>query len=382
MARHWMGVLALWLLPWGAAAGEATPLRVALSGQYLPLHGPSRDGMTGLEAELARALGRELGREVEFIDTRRKFKLGTLEAVAAGKVDLGLNSITPTPERARQVDFTRPYLELSYRLAGPEGNLRTKELPGYTGRVAAPPGPVREAVQEAMPQATLVDCADQAECLRKVDEKQADFAAGEDVGLQLAVRDSPLVVAEAAFGRSPLAIAVPKGGAAAIDAALERLGPTLEQLKKTWKPGENHLPDAQQKLLRRLPDTLIGLRQHDGEWVRPKFCYSQSENVSFEQGGDGTWRMDVLLAQDTDMYAIHSVQETEAGMWRLKLVGPYSAGKVRFVDVGPGDEPGTWQCDPCHHSTSTFTTRAQARRFRVHDYDASSREPNGDCGPP
>ncbi|MFY0562695.1 substrate-binding periplasmic protein [Archangium lansingense] len=374
------GFMALLMVP-SAVRAEGERLKVALSGNYMPLHGSTRGGLVGLEAELALALGRELGREVEFVDTQRRFKLDTLKAVAQGKVDVSLNSITPTPERAQLVDFTRPYLQLSYRLAGRKGSISTQQLPRLEGRVAAPSAPVREAVVAALPQSTVVDCTSLSQCLRLVEEGQADFVAYEDVGLHLAVRDSPLVVSEATFGSSPLAIATPKGEAATIDAALEKLKPTIERLVQQWKPGSVFIPEPERALLARLPGKLIKLEQQDGEWVRPKYCYSQTPVVELEQSKDGAWRMYAIYAHDTDVSQIQSIQKIGEQSYRLKAVKPYSDSPATFLQLEPGDEPGTWECDLCHPGGTTFTTRARANRFRVHDFDADNRDASGDCGP-
>ncbi|QRK10789.1 amino acid ABC transporter substrate-binding protein [Archangium violaceum] len=376
------GAIALLVLPMASWA-EGEPLRVALSGNYMPLHGSDRSGRVGLEAELALALGRELGREVEFVDTQRRFKLDTLKAVAEGKVDVSLNSITPTPERAQLVDFTRPYLKLSYRLAGRKGGISTEKLRRLVGRVAVPSAAVRDAVEAALPEATAVDCEGLRQCIRMVEEGQADFVAYEDVGLHLAVRGSPLVVSEATFGRSPLAIATPKGGAAIIDAALEKLGPTLERLRREWKPGTPSLLDSERALLERLPGRLLVLVRHEGEWVRPRYCYSQTPALGIEQTEDGGWQLHAVLAQDTDIHDIQSIQKTGEKAYRLKVVMPYTREPTAtLLELKPGEEPGTWQCDACHPHGSTFTTRAQAKKFRVHDFDANNRDASGSCGPP
>ncbi len=43
---------------------------------------------------------------------------------------------------------------------------------------------------------------------------------------------------------------------------------------------------------------------------------------------------------------------------------------------------GHWKCDHCHPACKDFTTEAHQKNYPVHDYDADSRDENGDCGPP
>jgi polar amino acid transport system substrate-binding protein len=79
-------------------------LSIATDASYPPASFFDEDGRTvvGFEPELAAAIARTLGVEVEFV------VMGfddTLDAVAAGKADLVMTAMTDTPERQRQVDF-------------------------------------------------------------------------------------------------------------------------------------------------------------------------------------------------------------------------------------------------------------------------------------
>ncbi|MBN2493271.1 MAG: transporter substrate-binding domain-containing protein [Deltaproteobacteria bacterium] len=212
-------------------------LRVAQGGRYMPLHGEQAGLPSGLEAELAGELARELGMQVAFVDTRREYGLGSVTAVARGKVDCGLNAISPTPERRVEVDFTRPYLTLRYRLAGRPG-AKPGSLSTSRARVAVARGLAQRAVEQLMPRATLIVAPDMGTAVAEVLAGRADYAAGEDVGLLLAIEGKKLTVAGEPFGESPIAIAVPKGRAAEFDAALSRLAPRIEALVRKWQPGE------------------------------------------------------------------------------------------------------------------------------------------------
>src|SRR5688572_17050353 len=65
-----------------AGTGATQPaLRVAMAGNYLPLHGLRGGILVGYEVDLAYALGKELGREVEFLDRAKLGGLTTVEAV-------------------------------------------------------------------------------------------------------------------------------------------------------------------------------------------------------------------------------------------------------------------------------------------------------------
>ncbi|MFL5352639.1 transporter substrate-binding domain-containing protein [Archangium sp.] len=231
-----------------AAPTPPQPLRVALAGSYVPLHFPRAGQMDGLEADLARLIGQQLGRPVEFINPR-SLSLDSVSAIAQGKVDLGLNSISPTEERRRQVDFTQPYVTISYRFAGGESCEElvpddAAALAGVTGRVAVPKGPALEAAQRALPQATLVPTSSSKLAVAAVQQGEADCALDEDVGLLQALEGTSLRLIGVEAGQSPLAIAVPKGQAATYDAVLRGLQPRLAELMLKWQPGQMKAPIA------------------------------------------------------------------------------------------------------------------------------------------
>jgi ankyrin repeat protein/ABC-type amino acid transport substrate-binding protein len=208
---------------------EGNVLRVALSGEYMPLHG-FKDGVaTGLEAEIAQRLARRLGASVVFVDTRRELGKGSVEAVASGEVHIALNSITPTPEREKLVAFTSPYLLMRYRLAA-----RPEAVVGGLGeirsRVAGTALALR-AVESALPAARRVPAQSTAAALKLLLAGKADFVADEEVGLALAIQQMPLNLVGTPFGESPLAIAVPKGETWWYQRELDALWPEIEQLK-------------------------------------------------------------------------------------------------------------------------------------------------------
>lgn len=212
-------------------------LRVALSGNYLPLHGVGGDmGMIGFEADLAGLLGRNLGRPVVFVNTRKEFGLGAVEAVAAGKVDIGLNSITVTEERAKQVDFTSPYLVLRARLAGTQA--RPTQTPRDGERVAVSSERIAELVAGRFPKVEILRLGSDNDAVKDVVEGKAAWAAGESVSLVLTIRGSALALSSTSFGDLPLAIAVRKGGAVqTYENALQAERGNLLALARLWRVG-------------------------------------------------------------------------------------------------------------------------------------------------
>lgn len=64
----------------------------------------------GYDIELANRLAKDLGVEVEFVSTEAANRV---EYLQTGKVDLILANFTVTPERAEQVDFADPYMNVA-----------------------------------------------------------------------------------------------------------------------------------------------------------------------------------------------------------------------------------------------------------------------------
>ncbi len=89
-------------------SAETAPLRVGMDLSYPPFETIGPDGQpSGISVELARALGAGLGRSVEI--ENMPFT-GLIPALKSGKIDLIISSMTATPERAKAVAFSDPYL--------------------------------------------------------------------------------------------------------------------------------------------------------------------------------------------------------------------------------------------------------------------------------
>ena len=87
---------------------EPDPLKVAMELQYPPFEMSDTDGNPmGISVDMARALGKHLGRPVVIENTAWT---GLIPALQTGKVDIILSSMTITEKRAEVVDFSLPYI--------------------------------------------------------------------------------------------------------------------------------------------------------------------------------------------------------------------------------------------------------------------------------
>lgn len=114
----------------GEEGGETPPvtapeledgvLRVGSDMSYPPFES-FREGMTtptGIDVDLARALGEALGVEVEFQDIDLDSRIPSLEA---GQVDVIISAMTITEERRQRIDFI-PYFRGGTGILVPGGN--------------------------------------------------------------------------------------------------------------------------------------------------------------------------------------------------------------------------------------------------------------------
>lgn len=84
------------------------PLRVGVSGDNAPLIFESgRREFSGVEADFARMLGAELGREVRFVPMRFDRLITSLQH---GEIDIIMSGMTVTAQRRSLVEFTTPYM--------------------------------------------------------------------------------------------------------------------------------------------------------------------------------------------------------------------------------------------------------------------------------
>lgn len=103
-------ILTLFLaLVCSVACAAEKPLLVGMELAYPPFEMRDKSGApAGVSVDLAKALGEHLGVPVEIQNLPFD---GLIPALKTGKIDLVLSSMTATPERAKSIDFSEPYLK-------------------------------------------------------------------------------------------------------------------------------------------------------------------------------------------------------------------------------------------------------------------------------
>ncbi|MFN9368144.1 MAG: transporter substrate-binding domain-containing protein [Planctomycetia bacterium] len=90
------------------AIAAEPPLRVGMELSYPPFEMTDRQGRpTGVSVRLAEELARHLGREL--VIENIPFD-GLIPALRTGRIDCIISSLTATPERAKTIAFSEPYL--------------------------------------------------------------------------------------------------------------------------------------------------------------------------------------------------------------------------------------------------------------------------------
>jgi polar amino acid transport system substrate-binding protein len=88
---------------------------------------------TGVSVDLARALGQSLGQEVQIVNTPFD---GLIPSLQTHKIDLIISSMTATPERAKAIAFSDPYLKTGLCLLigknSPIQSIEDADQPGRT----------------------------------------------------------------------------------------------------------------------------------------------------------------------------------------------------------------------------------------------------------
>jgi len=111
-----------------AAAAGGPALRVGVAPVSPPMIFKEGKQIVGVEADCAQALGRELGRPIQFVELPWE---DLLDALVEGKIDLIMSSVSITRARQFRVAFSEPYLRIGQMaLVRADEKFRYALLPG------------------------------------------------------------------------------------------------------------------------------------------------------------------------------------------------------------------------------------------------------------
>ncbi len=135
-------------------------LRVAVQSQGAPVSFVNKKGeRTGLAVELAKMMAADLGVKITFQDYDWK---GLIPALLSGKVDMIAADMTPTPQRAAQLLFSRPmFYQETVAVVGKDAPYKTWQEINKEGLNigATQASSYGDAVKKFMPKANLKEFA-------------------------------------------------------------------------------------------------------------------------------------------------------------------------------------------------------------------------------
>ncbi len=159
-----------------SASSQGAPLRVGVSPIFPPMVFKQGKELAGVEIDLARELGRELGRPVTFVELPWEDQT---EALTGGRIDIIMSSMSITPARKWVVDFTRPYIVVGQMaLVRSEDQARyllgfPLNLPGTVGVLKATTGEF--LVQRDFPKAKRKVFTTDAQAVQALKKKKIDL---------------------------------------------------------------------------------------------------------------------------------------------------------------------------------------------------------------
>ena len=193
---------------------------------------PATKQIAGLDVDFAQAIADKIGVKLEVRPTNPANRIPLL---TSGKVDLVLANFTITEERAKQLDFSIPYLASGQQFLAKKGTLSSPDqLNGL--RIGADKGTVNEIVlRRDFPKATVVS----------FDDTPFAFTALRNGNVQAITQDGPKLVGLLAkvpdrqnyeippfsISNDYIGVGIPKGETRLRDLVNE----TLRELEKTGK---------------------------------------------------------------------------------------------------------------------------------------------------
>ncbi|QZY56209.1 transporter substrate-binding domain-containing protein [Crassaminicella profunda] len=194
-----------------------------------------KDTIVGFDIEIAKAMAKDLGVELEIKDM--KFD-GLLAALVADKIDIIIAGMVPTEERAKSVDFTKQYYQAEQSIlikAEDKDKLKSKE--DFKGlKIGAQKSTVQEDIANSMEGAEVKPLSKITDLVLELTNDKIDAVVlVNPVATAYAKSNPNLFVPEISFGTEEgVAAAINKGN----EDLLEAANKTLDQLMSEGKIDE------------------------------------------------------------------------------------------------------------------------------------------------
>lgn len=137
------------------AKSDAKVIRVGTEATYAPFEFQDENSKdyTGFDMDLIRAVGKQMGYEVQINNIAFD---GLIPALEAGNIDLAASGMTITEERAKKILFSEPYYQAGITVMVKEGDDSIKTFEDLSGkRVAVQIGTVSAEAASKIPNAQV-----------------------------------------------------------------------------------------------------------------------------------------------------------------------------------------------------------------------------------
>ena len=236
--RHSIALIAISACLTSSAFAQQSALRVVTDATFPPMEFVKDGQRTGFDIDLVEALGKEMGRKIEWIDIDFK---GLIPALQSGRADMAMSAIYITDERRKVVDFSDPYyaggLVVLTKKAGPIKTL--KDLDGKKVSVQVGTKSVL-FLKDNFPKAERVEVEKNQEMFNLAQIGRADAAVTGKPAAKLYAQSHPdMTVLPEQITTEEYGIAIPKNQPAttqAVNAALKSIkaNGTYDKLVAKW----------------------------------------------------------------------------------------------------------------------------------------------------
>lgn len=216
-------------------------LTIGMEGTYAPFTFKDASGqLTGFDVDIAKAVAAKLGLKPQFVLTEWS---GILAGIPAGKYDVVVNQVGPTPERQKSLGFSQPYAYSHAQIIVKKGSsfkpASLKDLKGK--RVGVGLGSNYEQQLRAVSGINVVTYPGASEYLADLAAGRLDAAYNDKllVGYLIKKQNLPVVGAGVGGAPAPVAIALKKDNTAlkaAVDKALLQIKAdgTYAKISRQW----------------------------------------------------------------------------------------------------------------------------------------------------
>lgn len=223
----------------GTAQAQGQVLTVGTDATFPPMEYIDAGKHTGFDVEMVEAIGKAMGRKVEWVDIDFK---GLIPGLISRRFDMAVSAIYITDERRKVVDFTVPYYTGGLVALVKEGNTTIKTPADLNGKKVSVQVGTKSVsyVQEKYPQVQLMEVEKNQEMFNLVDIGRSDAAVTGKPAAYQYVRTRPgLKVLGEQLTTEEYGMAIRKDTpelTRAVNAAIDKLKAdgTYAQIVKKW----------------------------------------------------------------------------------------------------------------------------------------------------